>query len=50
MLRDQKLLLVILLENVHANLMLLELIVTSVLKDTLASQIVKVNSLIRYEQ
>jgi len=41
MLRDQKLLLVILLENVHANLMLLELIVTSVLKDTLASQIVK---------
>jgi len=41
MLRDQKLPLVTLLENVHANLTLSEQIAKSVLKDTLASQIVK---------
>merc|ERR1719369_1912768 len=42
--RDLKILLATLLENVHANLMLLVMIVTNVLKDTLASQIAKLAS------
>merc|ERR1719369_1223264 len=44
--RDLKVLLATLLENVHANLMLLEKIVTNVLKDILASQIAKLVNVI----
>merc|ERR1719369_500841 len=44
--RDLKILLVTLLENVHANLMLLVTIVTNVLKDILASQIAKLANVI----